>query len=64
MGELRSICFLPLEFVEAEEKVEVTSNHSKNNACLEMARRSGQLDEMGVRKERLGAWAVDRVWKT
>lgn len=55
MEELHSTWFLLLEFVKAEEKVEVTSNYSKINACLGTARRSGQLDEMGVYKESLGA---------
>lgn len=35
-------------FVEAEEKVEVASDGSKDDACLEMARRLGQLDRVGV----------------
>lgn len=45
MEELPLTWFLPLEFVEAEEKVEVTSNGSKHDACLGMAMRSGQLGE-------------------
>lgn len=53
--ELHSTWFLLLEFVKAEEKVEVTSNYSKINACLGMARRSGQLDEMGVYRK---AWVL------
>lgn len=66
MEELHSTWFLLLEFVKAEEKIEVTSNYSKINACLGMARRSGQLDEMGVWEYtgKPGCWAVDRVWKT
>lgn len=51
-------------FVEAEEKVKVTSDGSKNDACLEMARGLGQLDRVGIQEESLGVWARDRIWKT
>lgn len=48
--------FLMLEFARVEEKAEVISNGSKNDAFQGMTRRSGQLDGMGVQRECLGAW--------
>ena len=48
--------FLMLEFARVEEKAEVVSNGSKNDAFYGMTRRSGQLDGMGIQRECLGAW--------
>lgn len=59
---LHSVC--AIEFAEAEEKGEVTSDGSKNDACLGMAERPGRPDGTEVQKESLGAWGVDRIWKT
>lgn len=53
MEKLHSTHFLLLEFPEAEDKVEVTSDGSKKDTYLRMARRPDQLDGMGVCKESL-----------
>ena len=47
-----------------EEKTEVTSNGSENDVYLGMTRRSAQLEGMGLWKEGLCAWGMDRIWET
>lgn len=52
MEELHLTWLLLLQFVEAEENTEVTSNGSKNVACLELARSGRGMEWEHRRKPR------------